>query len=240
MYALIIAGGKGERLRPITDSLPKSMIPVSGKPILEHQINWLKCAGVTDIVLSVGHLSTVISDHFRDGSEFDINLHYSHEDVPLGRGGALKRGLGLVGNEESLFVMNGDIICDHEALNVLDVFNEQRLLSSDHMATIMVVPMVSPYGIVSFDDKNTVTAFKEKDVLPYWINSGVYVFSPEISRYLPDVGDHETDTFPGLVSDGQVGIVKSNKFWRSIDSFKDLSDAEAHLADLDCDSLIGC
>ena len=229
MYALIIAGGKGERLRPVTDSIPKPMIPVAGKPILEHQINWLKHAGVTDIVLLVGHLAKSIEEHFNDGSEFGINLYYSREDTPLGRGGAIKRGLEFVESEDAVFVINGDIICDHKAIDVLDEFNEQRRLVPQHMATLMVVPMVSPYGIVYFDDANKVRDFKEKDVLPYWINGGVYVFSTNIRKYLPDVGDHEVEAFPRLASDGQIGIVKSNKFWRSVDSFKDLSEVEHHL-----------
>ncbi|GIS83032.1 MAG: hypothetical protein CM1200mP15_16640 [Dehalococcoidia bacterium] len=135
----------------------------------------------------------------------------------------------FVESEDAVFVINGDIICDHKAIDVLDGFNEQRRLVPKHMATLMVVPMVSPYGIVYFDDANKVRDFKEKDVLPYWINGGVYVFSTNIRKYLPDVGDHEVEAFPRLASDGQIGIVKSNKFWRSVDSFKDLSEVEHHL-----------
>ena len=230
MYALIIAGGRGERLRPITDAIPKPMVPVAGKPILEHQINWLRHAGVTDIVLLVGHLSAAIEEYFGDGSKFDVRLQYSREYTPHGRRGAIKRGLGLVGREESVFVINGDIICDHKAIDVLAEFNERRRLVPNHMATIMVIPMVSPYGIVYFDDANTVSDFKEKDVLPYWINGGVYVFNTEILKYLPEIGDHEVDAFPRLAAAGQIGIAKSTAFWRSIDSFKDLAEVEYHLS----------
>ena len=93
MYALILAGGKGERLRPLTDTLPKPMVPVCGKPILEHQVEWLKRGGVTDVVFLAGYRADAIQEHFGDGSAFGINAHYSVEDSPLGRGGAIKAGL---------------------------------------------------------------------------------------------------------------------------------------------------
>ena len=88
MYALILAGGKGERLRPLTDSVPKPMVPVCDKPILLHQVEWLKQVGVTDVVFLVGYRWQIIQDFFGDGSEFGIQTHYSVEDSPLGRGGA--------------------------------------------------------------------------------------------------------------------------------------------------------
>ena len=86
MYALILAGGKGERLRPLTDTVPKPMVPVNGEPILVHQMRWLRSAGVTDFVFLVGYLGHLLEEYFGDGTEFGIRAHYSREQSPLGRG----------------------------------------------------------------------------------------------------------------------------------------------------------
>ena len=90
MYALILAGGKGERLHPRTESVPKPMIRAAGRPILWHQVRWLRKAGVTDVIFLVGHLADVVTDYFGNGADSGIRAHYSREDTPLGRGGALK------------------------------------------------------------------------------------------------------------------------------------------------------
>ena len=90
MYALIIAGGEGERLRPLTSERPKPMIPVADKPILEYQVEWLAGQGVSDVILLCGYKADVIQEHFGDGSRFGLRVHYSVEQEPLGRGGALK------------------------------------------------------------------------------------------------------------------------------------------------------
>ena len=111
MYALILAGGMGERLRPLTDTLPKPMVPLCEKPILWHQVQWLRQAGVTDIVFLVGYLWQTIQDYFGDGSEFGFQAHYSVEDSPLGRGGAIRQGFSQVPAEiQALMVLNGDLI----------------------------------------------------------------------------------------------------------------------------------
>ena len=231
MYAMIVAGGKGERLRPLTDSLPKPMIPVCGKPILWHQLEWLKGAGVTDVVVLAGYLWEVIQDYFGDGSRFGVRIHYSVEDYPLGRGGAIRQGFPLVPKEEELvLVLNGDIVSDERLNNVLDRHREKKLASSSHLATIMVVPLVSPYGLLDVSPKDEVVGFREKVEMPHWINAGVYVFDRRIADELPALGDHETETFPRLAQAGGISALKSRAFWRSVDSFKDLREAEEFLS----------
>ena len=230
MYALILAGGMGERLRPLTDTLPKPMVPVCGQPILWHQVQWLKRAGVTDVVFLVGYRWQSIQAFFGDGTQFGIRAQYSVEDSPLGRGGAIRQGFSLVPVEvESAIILNGDIITDEEPDAVLANFQEKKSADPSHTATIMVVPMVSPYGLVDVDSQLEVVGFREKVELPYWINAGVYVFDRCIVPQLPELGDHEVETFPRLAQAGTISALKSQAFWRSVDSFKDLREAEEHL-----------
>ena len=230
MYALILAGGMGERLRPLTDTLPKPMVPVCDQPILWHQVQWLKQVAVTDVVFLVGYKWQAIQDFFGDGSKFGVRAHYSVEDSPLGRGGAIRRGFSLVPEEvESAIILNGDIITDEGPDTVLAHFQAKKSADPSHMATIMVVPMVSPYGLVDINSQMDVVGFREKVELPYWINAGVYVFDRRIVPQLPELGDHEIDTFPQLAQAGKISALKSRAFWRSVDSFKDLREAEEHL-----------
>jgi len=230
VYALILAGGKGERLRPLTDTLPKPMVPVCGKPILEHQVEWLKRGGVTDVVFLAGYRWEAIKDHFGDGSAFGINAHYSVEDSPLGRGGAIKAGFPEVPTtEETVAVLNGDVVTAETLDNLLAFHQARKLANKSHLASIMVVPMVSPYGLVEMDDSGTVTGFLEKVEMDHWINGGIYLFERSIAGELPDLGDHETETFPRLAEAGQLAAMKSRGFWRSVDSFKDLKEAEDHV-----------
>ncbi|MSQ06394.1 MAG: nucleotidyltransferase family protein [Dehalococcoidia bacterium] len=230
MYALVLAGGKGERLRPLTDTLPKPMVPLGGKPILEHQVEWLKQAGVTDVVFLVGYLWQTVQDHFQDGRRFGICAHYNVEESPLGRGGAIRQGMSLVPeDEESVLVLNGDIITAEPPATVLGHYQRKKVARADHLATIMVVPMVSPYGLVAIGPQDEVVSFREKAELPYWINAGIYLFDRQIATELPETGDHETETFPRLARAGRMSAVRSRAFWRSVDSFKDLREAEEHI-----------
>ena len=230
MYALILAGGKGERLRPLTDDLPKPMVPVGGHPILAHQVEWLKSAGVTDVVFLAGYLWEKIQEYFGDGGKWGIKAHYSIEESPLGRGGAVRQGLSRApSGEEMVLVLNGDVITEEPAKSIVTLHRQARRANPDHLATIMVVPMISPYGIVDLDDRDQVMGFREKVEIPYWINAGVYALDPRIAPEFPELGDHETETFPRLAQAGQVWALKSRAFWRSVDSFKDLREAEDHL-----------
>ena len=231
MYALILAGGKGERLRPLTDTMPKPMVPLCDKPILMHQVEWLKQAGVTDVVFLAGYLWQAIEDYFGDGTALGIRAHYSLEESPLGRGGAIRQGFTQVPLEEqTVMVLNGDVITEESPCAILDRHRKIKEANPDHLATIMVVPMVSPYGIVDMDDNGSVQGFREKVEIPYWIHAGVYVLDRRVAPELPELGDHETETFPRLAQAGQLAALKSRAFWRSVDSFKDLREAEEGLS----------
>ncbi|MEO6713700.1 MAG: nucleotidyltransferase family protein [Mycobacteriales bacterium] len=222
MYALIIAGGEGERLRPLTNDRPKNMVPVAGRPLVEHQIDWLRENGVTDVVLLTGYRADVLQAHLGDGSRFGVRTQYSHEDEPLGRGGALKQGWTRVpGGEQYVIACNGDILTDQPLAPIVEYHREKQAV-----ATIMLSALRSPFGIVDVEDDGRVVSFREKPVLPFWVNAGIYVLSREFFGLLPDRGDHETTTFPGLAEQGKLFAFKSEASWRSVDSIKDLSEAE--------------
>lgn len=230
MFALILAGGKGERLRPLTDTLPKPMAPLAGKPILEHLVEWLRSAGVSEVVFLAGYRWPQVRDYFGDGGDFGIRACYSIEDSPLGRGGAIRQGFASVPEmEDAVFVLNGDIITAADPAALLAAYRRRQAANPAHLATIMVTPMVSPYGIVELDGPEGVAAFREKAELPHWINGGVYVFDRRIAPLLPEVGDHETETFPHLARQGRIAAYPTRDFWRSVDSFKDLREAEDYL-----------
>ena len=231
MYALILAGGKGERLRPLTDKLPKPMIALGGQPLLWHQVRWLRRCGVTDAVFLVGYLAEAVVEFFGDGSAFGIRAHYSREETPLGRGGALRKGLEMVpdGADEPVIAINGDIITDADLGRLLADYRARTASNPDHLATILTVRMTSAYGIVDIDSAGLVRDFLEKAPLPYAINGGVYVFNPAIREWLPERGDHEDTTFPTLAKQGRMSAVHSDAFWRSVDSMKDMADVEQHL-----------
>ena len=234
MYALILAGGKGERLRPLTDSLPKPLVPLNEKPILWYQVEWLKRAGVTHVIFLVGYRWEMVRQYFGDGAAFGIKPIYSVETKPLGRGGAIRMGLAHVPEEEdSVFVLNGDIITGQDPNAILDHHFEKKNARPDHLASLMVVPMVSPYGLVDFDEDSNVSGFREKAQLPHWINAGIYVFERGMAPLLPEIGDHEDSTFPALAEEGRISAFQSRNFWRSVDSFKDLREAEDYVKQAD-------
>lgn len=231
MYALILAGGRGERLRPLTDNLPKPMVPVGGKPILQHQIEWLRAIGVSDVVFLAGYRWEAIQEHFGDGQSFGIRAIYSVEDSPLGRGGAIRKGFSQVPeNSGPVAALNGDTICFEDPRALLERHQAKLAANPSHLATIMVVPMVSPYGLVEMDQSGDVVAFREKVEMPHWINAGVYILERNIVAELPELGDHETSTFPQLALSGRISAYESRAFWRSVDSFKDLREAEEGVA----------
>ena len=233
MYALILAGGQGERLRPLTDTLPKPMVPVGGKPILEHQIEWLRAIDVTDVVFLAGYRWEAIRDHFGDGSGFGIRALYSVEDSPLGRGGAIRKGFSQVPeNSGPVAVLNGDIITFEDPRALLQSHQAKIAANPSHLATLLVVPMVSPYGLVEMNQSGDVVAFREKVEMPHWINGGVYILERDIVAQLPELGDHENSTFPQLAQSCRISAYESRAFWRSVDSFKDLREAEEGLKNL--------
>ena len=227
MWALTIAGGRGERLQPLTDSICKPMVPVNGVPLLQHQAHWLCENGITDIVFLTGYRSEQVEEHFGDGSRFGFRAHYSPEDQPLGRGGAVKQGMRLVPEDvEDLVVVNGDVLSNQSLAPLIETRREHGAA-----AAITLIPYVSSFGVVLVSDDGVVTSFAEKTELPFWINGGIYVFERNIEDALPDVGDHETTTFPQLVGEERMRAIRSDANWISVDSHKDLREAQEMMSE---------
>jgi NDP-sugar pyrophosphorylase family protein len=225
VYAIIIAGGKGERLRPLTSDRPKHMVLLGDKPILEYQIEWLKKNGVTDVVVAVGHLHHVIEDYFADGSRWGVRMAYSLEKEPLGRGGALKLAYREVPPSEPFVIAtNGDNVNTQPLAPMLR--QHQR---TGAMATLLLTQLRSPYGIVQQKGKQII-GFREKPLLPHWLSAGVYVLQREFFADLPDVGDHEDGLFPRLAAEGRLYGFRSRSYWKAIDTVKDLNEAAEQLA----------
>lgn len=217
MKAVILAGGFGKRLKPLTDQRPKPMIEVLNIPIIEWQVKWLRKFGVKEFVMCVGYMREQILGHIGDGSKFGANVEYSVEEEPLGTGGALKNAKDLLAGHDSFFMLNGDVLTDLDPTKL-------RVPGSH---TIALVPLRSPFGVVELDKNSGVLGFVEKPEIPdRWINAGVYYFTQEVFRYLPENGNIEVTTLPALAKDGKLQAVKyRNVFWRSIDSHKDIEEA---------------
>ena len=229
MKAIILAGGKGERLRPFTNNCPKGMLKIEGKPILEYQLEWLKKYGVNEVVFACCHLSHAIQDYFGDGKKFSMKINYSIEDEPLGRGGAVKQAWNMIDSKEAIIVVNGDIYTETDLSKVIASHNEKRGI----IATITIFPYKSPYGIVRLNEDGYVIGFDEKRALPYWVNGGIYVFEPGIMDYLPDKGDHEVATFPVLAQKSLIYGYQSKDFWKGIDTIKDLNEFSVECKNLE-------
>ncbi len=224
MFAIVLAGGKGERLRPLTSDRPKSMVPLLGTPILEHQVAWLRESGVTQIVVACGYLHEVIEGYFGDGSRWGVRLRYSVEEEPLGRGGALKLAYRQVPPSEPFVIAtNGDNV-NTQPLGAM-VRQHQR---TGAVGTLLLTQLRSPYGIVQQRGKRIV-GFREKPLLPHWLSAGVYVLSREFFVDLPDAGDHEDELFPRLAAEGRLYAFRSHAYWKAIDTVKDLNEAAAQL-----------
>jgi len=229
MKALILAGGFGKRLRPLTSERPKPMVEVAGRPILVWQIELLKRHGIDSIVIAVSHLKEVIIKEIGSGSKYGVKTVYVVEDEPLGTAGAITNAKTVLQSEDKFLVMNGDIITN---LNVKKVCDS---VTNDIIGSIALVPLPSPYGVVMYD-KNTqlINEFKEKPkILDYMINAGIYCFSKDIFNYLPESGDIEKLVFPQLAKERKLKAIPflEDVYWKSIDTFKDLEEASKYLSE---------
>lgn len=190
MRAIILAGGKGTRLAPYTNILPKPLMPIGEKPIMEILIYQIKRAGINKVVLTVGYLSQLIQSYFKDGSDLGVELQYSYEHEPLGTAGPLTLIDGL---NKSFLVTNGDVLSDMDLKNFMD--HHQR---SGAIATIAMYnkTVKLDLGVIELDDEQAVIGYNEKPTLHFPVSMGMYAFEPEVLQYIPK---NEYLDFPDLV-----------------------------------------
>ncbi len=228
MKAVILAGGLGKRLRPLTQDRPKPLVEVCGRPILEWQIRWLKSFGINDFILLLGYAKQRVLEFLGSGKKLEINVAYVVEDEPLGTAGAIKNAESVLKNEDVFIVVNGDIITDLDPRPMIESLKK----NGNAVAAIALVPMRSPYGVVKVEN-GYVAEFVEKPILDHLVNAGVYAMKPEIFRYLPEKGDIERTTFPKLASERRLlAHVYRDAYWKSIDTVKDLEEAAGMLHEL--------
>ena len=222
--AVVLGGGKGLRLRPLTETNPKPMVPVLDRPLAQWQVEWLRQQGIEQVVFAVGYLWQKVQEFFGDGNAFGLTVRYSVEDEPLGTGGAFRKGAGLV--QGPFLAMNGDVVTDLDLRKMASLHSRLGAL-----ATLLAVPFVSPYGIVDINRQGSVKGFIEKPRFPgSWINGGIYILTPEAASRLPAQGDIETTLFPALAREGRLAAYRHEGFWGSADSLKDLQALEKELA----------
>jgi NDP-sugar pyrophosphorylase family protein len=202
------------------------MVLVNGIPILHHHLSWLRAQGITRAVLLTGYLHEVIDAYFAEPRIDGLQVDCVVEEHPLGRGGALRHGFEQAAITDDLVVAtNGDVLTDQPLAPMIELHH-----SSGASVTALLTPMVSPYGVVDVNANGRVTGFREKIALPHWINAGVYLLTGALLRAFPVQGDHETSTFPELAQAGLMAGYRSQAFWRSVESPKDVSDASDYLS----------
>ena len=225
MEALLLAGGKAERLGDAAQGLPKPLVPVGGLPLAAYGIARLVDCGVTRVIIACRAGDEEAFLQALSGLGADVEA--VGEEEPLGRGGGLRLAATRRQEEGSVLALNGD--------ELLDI--DFRALLSEHEAsgaagTIVVAQVSSPFGVVEIEDDGTVTGFREAPLLEHWVNSGVYVLGEEALALLPEKGDHEQSTFPQLAGRRRLHAHRHQGVWLTVNTPKDLRRAaefmEAH------------
>ncbi|MEM3126735.1 MAG: nucleotidyltransferase family protein [Candidatus Woesearchaeota archaeon] len=225
MKAIILAGGKGERLRPLTLTTPKHLIKINGKTLLEYQFSLLKKYGITEITLSVGYLAEKYKEYYKDGSKFGVDIDYVVEEEPLGTAGCLR----LIKDKitKTTIVMNGDELRETN-IDKLIAFHKQK----NAIATIALkaVEDTSQFGVVEIENgqiKRFVEKPKPEDAPSNLINSGLYVVEPEIINYVkPGKCMFEFDIFPKLAEEGKLFGIEVVGKWFPTDTFERIKAAK--------------
>jgi mannose-1-phosphate guanylyltransferase len=238
--AILLVGGFGTRLMPLTKNTPKPMLTVAGIPVTEHQLNMAKAAGITKIVLATSYLSELFTPYFGDGSRWGMQIQYAVEEAPLGTGGAIRNAAKLINSSESIVILNGDVLSSH---NLSEQIRQHEAKNADVTLHLTQVEDARAYGCVPTDSNGRVTAFLEKMDKPVTnqINAGCYVFNPRVLDSIPldTVVSVERETFPLLVKNGAAvyGYVE-NSYWVDIGTPQALMNASCEIVKRHGDFLI--
>lgn len=219
---ILLVGGFGTRLKPLTSEAPKPMLPVAGLPVTEHQILTAQRAGIHTLVLATSYLSEVFTPYFGDGSKWGMKILYAVEKEPLGTGGAIRNAAELLDVEnlgdEPIVIFNGDVLSRH---SIADQITFHQSKNADATLHLIEVEDARAFGCVPTDNDGRVTAFLEKMENPITnsINAGCYVFQPSVISRIPlgEVVSVERETFPALVADGRpVFGYKEQAYWLDV------------------------
>lgn len=217
MQGIILVGGQGQRLRPLTSSVPKPLLPIVNIAFVERQIKWLAKNSIDEVVLSLGYLPNAFEDYFKAHPIQGVKISYAVESEPLGTAGAIKYAAGdLTGD---FVVCNGDVLTD---LNLTELVEFHKNNSS--MATIALTYVEDPsaFGVVPTKENGEVVAFVEKppreSAPSHWINAGIYVLSSDFLDLIPDGMNVsiERETFPNLLREGKMYAIESEAYWLDI------------------------
>ena len=222
--AVILAGGPGLRLRPLTDDRPKAMIEVAGRPMLEWALLGLRKNGIRQVIIGIAYKGERIMEHFQDGRNLGLNIQYSTHTVEGGTGEGFRLAIERYVRNKTFFGMNGD-----ELTNVR--FQDLLRFHYEHggTATIAVASLRSPFGVVDIRDSD-VLAFREKPIIDsVRVSIGVYVFERDILDYLPKKGEIEKTAFPRLAQEGKLKAFEHDGFWMTVNTMKDLTEVEREI-----------
>jgi NDP-sugar pyrophosphorylase family protein len=223
LEAVILAGGKGERLGEAAGGRPKALVEVGGRPIAAYQVEQLRSAGVDRVLVSCAAGQEDAFEAALGGIGPEIVA--VPETEPLGRGGGIRLAASARREHGDLFALNGDEVVDVDLSELLALHRARGAA-----ATITVVPLRSPFGVVELDD-DLVTGFREAPRLEQWVSCGVYVLAEEAIARLPERGDHETTTFPELAAEGRLRALRHEGVWLTVNTPKDLRAASEYLAE---------
>jgi NDP-sugar pyrophosphorylase family protein len=214
--AVILAGGRGQRLRPYTDAAPKPMLMLGSKPILEYTIANLKKNGFTDIIICAGYKHEMIESHFGDGRKFGVSIAYSVEETPLNTAGAL---LAVKDRLKEHFVL---AMADHITdVNLTALYDYHVKSKSTVTIALAEMSQISEYGVVDVDD-NSVVGFKEKPTFSNLVNTAIYAIDRKIIDYIMERDDMSTDVIPRLMESGKlVNYYVTKDFWKDIGTVKE-------------------
>lgn len=223
MEAIVLAGGKAERLGEAAGGRPKALVPIAGRPLAAYQVRWLVRAGVRRVIVSCAAGQGPLFSRELVGLGADIVP--VEEPEPLGRGGGLRLAAAARREQGDVYALNGDelLALDLEALL-------RRHRQTGAAATITVTQPASPFGVVELGEDDLVTGFREGGRVPYWVSCGVYVLSEEALARLPERGDHEQSTFPALAAEGRLRAFRYEGVWLTVNTPKDLRRASEYLA----------
>jgi len=218
MKAIILAGGRGKRLRPITDKIPKPLIPINNMPLIERTIKYLKKYGINEIIISTGYKSNKIETFLKKKKNFNCQITFSIEKTPLGTGGAIKKALKHV-EEESFLVINGDVVTNIDLRKILKKPN-----------TIAANELKTKFGTMNIKNNKILKFNEKKDVVDVWMNPGIYHLSKDINKIIPKKGSLEGIVFPKLTKNKALNVITfKNVLWFSIDSHKDIEECSKEI-----------